>query len=146
MKLFKVFTGISVLLVLLCFARIPVMAASTEAYDEAEIESRADERYEDAEERLNKIYRNAVAKAKEATYGYSRQDTGNRLFRWFYQAYYTIRSVAVYIGGFSILLGGFLCWLVKHNKYLLRKIFFTTVVGIPGLLVIVCFGIGILIG
>lgn len=128
------FAGLILCLICVYSMPIPVQAADTRFED---MKDKTSGVYDAMKERVEKISEDElIANGKY----------GERAFLWVYDLYVSIKAVSVYIGAFSILLGIFLCFLVRHNKKLYRNIFLAMVIGVPVLLVMFCFGVGILIG
>lgn len=107
-----------------------------------------DTRYDDMKDKTSAIYESMKEQVKDITEDKLIQEGkyGERFFLWFYDAYVAVKNSSIYIGGFSILVGIFLCFLVRHNKGLFRKIFVWLILGVPTILLIFCFGIGAYIG
>lgn len=107
-----------------------------------------DTRFDDMKEKTSSVYDAMKERVEELSKDELLADGkyGERAFLFFYDMYSAVKGVSVYIGAFSMLLGIFLCFLVRHNKQLYRNIFLCMVVGVPILLVLFCFGVGILIG
>ena len=132
------------LLITFFFAFKPVFAAY--GLDSSVTESRAEEIYQGAEDRLEAIYQEAVSKAKSGQgTEFSVAVPATWLVEQFYIIYRAVKDSARVVGSVVALFGCIMAWIVHRNKKLFRDIVITVIV-FEILLIAFCFGGGILIG
>lgn len=122
-------------------------AYASSSLDPSVTESRAEEIYQGAEDKLEAIYKDAVAKAKsgEKT-NLSVAGPATWAVEQFYIIYRAVKDIAVVVGAISILFGSIFAWIVRRNKKWSRNIIFVFVISLPILLCAFVFGVGMLIG
>ncbi len=139
-----VFVSIA-LLIMLMVSVVTAYAAS--GLESSVTESRAEEIYQGAEDKLDALYKNAVARAKgEQESSFSVAGPATWAVEQFYIIYRAVKESAVVIGAVSILFGAIMARIVRRNKKWSRNIVLTFVIGLPVLLILFCFGVGALIG
>lgn len=122
-------------------------AYAANSLDPSVSESRAEEIYQGAEDKLESLYKDAVSKAKsgEKT-NLSVAGPATWMVEQFYIIYRAVKESAVVVGGISILFGSIFAWIVRRNKKWSRNTVLVFVIGLPILLCAFVFGVGILIG
>lgn len=141
----RVFLYVMIFLCLVLKNPQKTLAANREP-DDAYIESRAEVLYEKLDLSVEEIYDQAVKRAME--FYEDREvvkDPIKGTVTLIYRIYYAIKSSALYISAIVIFLGAGYGWLYRYNTKKLKRVL-TVTIGIPTLLLVVLFGVGILIG
>lgn len=104
------------------------------------------------EEKVNQIYDQAMDEAMSGFYSEAKEDNGEgnffdrmtrTLIRMFYNRYGSLKAMAPGIAVVSIFLGGIIFIFSKKNKPRQRFALYGLIIGVPLLLLVLVYGIGI---
>jgi len=111
-----------------------------------QIESEAAANYEKTMDRLSTIYENAMEEVlNDPTKVLEGKSLGGWLYYHMYATYHTITKAAPFMGAVSVLMGAILCFIIRRNKQLFKKVLFSLIIGIPLILTLFVFGVGAII-
>jgi len=130
------------ILSILMILALPIAVSASSSTD-TELEAvydRIENKYED-------FYRDIMERANNADVIGEVIDNPDRwLIEKIYTVYRSVKKAALPISALSILGGVIAAWLVHKNRWLMRHIILSFVIGLPLLLCLFVFGVGILIG
>ena len=140
----KVRMGIFLFCLLIWGAAVPVSAAETRPYSREEVESKADEYYDNAMNHAESVYNNAMNDVQSGHAGDFLH--GRTLGEWYfdlvYGIYSSIKRAAPFVASISILLGLVISFLAKKNKGIRKRAIGIGIIGIPLALLLFVFGVG----
>lgn len=124
---------------------IPVYGES-DSKSQEQLESEAAENYDKTVDRLSRIYEDAMSDVlNDPDKILDGKTPGEWFYYHIYAIYHSIRKTAPFLGAISVLMGTVLCFIIRRNKQLFKKILVILVFGIPLLLTLFVFGVGAII-